>query len=50
LKYFSPEAMIEILQLGSFAIAPKAIIETPALMGSSSVLSCDPPSGKMPML
>jgi hypothetical protein len=50
LKYFSPHATIEILHFGSFAIAPRAIIETPALIGKRSVLSWDPPSGKIPIL
>jgi hypothetical protein len=36
LKYFSPQAMMEILQLGSFAIAPSAMMDTPALIGKSS--------------
>ena len=30
-------------------LAPRAMIETPAFRGSSSVLSWLPPSGKMPM-
>ena len=38
-----------MLQLGSLAIAPSAMILTPALIGSNSVLSCEPPSGNMPM-
>jgi hypothetical protein len=50
LKYFKPQATIETLQFGSLAIAPNAIIETPAFIGSRSVLSWDPPSGKMPKL
>jgi hypothetical protein len=48
-KYLRPQATIEILQFGSLAIAPRAIIETPALIGSISDLSWEPPSGKMPI-
>jgi len=31
-------------------MAPNAIKDTPALMGNSSVLSCEPPSGNIPIL
>jgi hypothetical protein len=39
LEYLRPHATIEILHFGFFAMAPKAIIETPAFNGKRSVLS-----------
>ena len=50
LKYFKPQATIEILHLGFLLKAPRAIIATPALIGNRSGLSWEPPSGNIPIL